>query len=217
MKLVIAIEGVDGSGKSSLAQYIQRLCEEHGQTCSLIGRRAGHITPTIARLSQVLRDEVRHLTPQADVFLRVAREYQRAGAAACVAEGIVLLDRFVLTVLSLARVYGQDVDGLIPFLRDIAGQATLQATIFVHCPFEVAWHRVERRRPGSSLRRRAQGMLRQVADFMVEDFQSGLLTGEQWPVDNSGPFEQGQEQVAHYLLPHFEAARGQEPQNAEKQ
>jgi thymidylate kinase len=207
MKIVVAIEGVDGSGKSSLASFIQRLCQEHGQSCSLIGRRAGYITPAIAKLSQVLREEVRALTPQADLFLRIAREYQRAHVAALAPQGIVLLDRFVLTVLSLARVYGHDADPLTPFLREIVARADLRATLFVHCPFEVAYHRVKNRRPDSSTRHRGEAMLRRVADFMADDFQRGLFTGQQWPVDNSKSLAEGQEQVASYLLPYFENVR----------
>jgi len=207
MKIVVAIEGVDGSGKSSLANFIQRLCQEHGQSCSLIGRRAGYITPAIAKLSQVLREEVRALTPQADLFLRIAREYQRAHVAALAPQGIVLLDRFVLTVLSLARVYGHDPDPLTPFLREIVARADLRATLYVQCPFEVACNRVKIRRPDSSTRHRGEAMLRRVADFMVEDFQRGLFTGQQWPVDNSKSLAEGQEQVASYLLPYFQTAR----------
>jgi thymidylate kinase len=205
MKIVVAIEGVDGSGKSSLAQFIQQLCQQHGRSCSLIGRRAGFISPAILKVSDLLREEVRNLTPHADVFLRIAREFQRAHMATLAPQGVVVLDRFVLTVLSLARIYGHDVELITQFLRDIAARADLRATIFVHCPFEVAWTRAGNRGDGlSSNKRRGEKLLRRVAEFMVEDFHRGLLTGQQWPVDNSKEFKDCEEQVANYLIPYLE-------------
>jgi thymidylate kinase len=205
MKIVLAIEGVDGSGKSSLAEFIQAICQDHDTACTLIGRRVGYVSPAVVKLSQILREEVRHLSAQADVFIRLAREYQRAHLAAMAPQGIVLLDRFVLTVLSLARLYGQEGDLLTHYLRETVARADLWATIFVHCPFEVACQRVLRRRPGKSPHKlRNQTMLRRVADFMVKDFKAGLITGQQWLVDNSRTLPEAEEQVAGYLLPYLQ-------------
>jgi thymidylate kinase len=206
MKIVVAIEGVDGSGKSSLAEFIRDLCQKFGQNCTLIGRRIGYISPAVVKLSQVLKEEVRNLTPQADVFVRIAREYQRAHLASLAPQGIVLLDRFVLTVLSLARVYGQDAEPLMSFLREVVARADLRATIFAQCPFDIAWSRVQNRRPGggSAIKVRGEKMLRRVAEFMEADFQLGVLTGQKWLVDNSKTLEEGQEQVASYLLPYLQ-------------
>jgi thymidylate kinase len=206
-KIVLAIEGIDGSGKSSLVESLARLCAKHGQRFTQVGRRDGNISPAIARLTQFLVEETRHLTPQGDVFLRIAREYERAQQAALTQSGLVVLDRFVLSVLALARVNGPDVRLVEPPLREIAEHAGLFATMFVQCPFEVARRRVQERRPQTwKKKERTERILQRMADCMREDFRRGHLTGQQWLVDNSASFAAAEEQAAGYLLPFLNGA-----------
>jgi thymidylate kinase len=215
-KIVVAIEGVDGAGKTSLAHYIQELCRQRGLSCALIGRRTGQVTPTIVKLTRLLREEVSNLAPHADIFVRLAREYQRAHLASCSPPGIVVLDRFVLTVLSMARIYGHEIDALLPQFREIVARADLHATVFVHCPFETAWARVQERNQGlTPARSRGEKLLRRVADFLAADFERGLVTGQQWLVDNSGDLHDAEEQVANYLRPYLPQAPEPEPVAAE--
>jgi thymidylate kinase len=203
-KIVVAIEGVDGAGKTSLAHFIQQLCREEGVNCALIGRRTGHVTPTIVKITRVLREEVSNLAPHADIFLRMGREYQRAHLAACSPPGVVVLDRFVLTVLSMARIYGHDIDALLPQFREIVARADLHATIFVHCPFDMAWARVQERNQGlPPARSRGEKLLRRAAGFVADDFQRGLVTGQQWLVDNTRDLRDAEEQVASYIQPYL--------------
>jgi thymidylate kinase len=204
MKIVVALEGVHGAGKSALAGSIAALCEQHGQQCSRVGRRTGYTTAAVGRLTQLLREEARHLTPHAEIFVRVAREYQRAHLAAAAPPGVVVLDRFVLSILALARVHGCDVDLLTDVLKETAARADLRATIFVKCPYEVAWSRVEQRLQAlSSTLVGGETMLRRMAEFMEEDFYRGILTGQQWLVENSKTLADANEQVAGFLLPYF--------------
>ena len=211
MKLVVAIEGMDGSGKSSLALFMQKLCERFGQPCTLVARRGDLASGTVRKLTRFLYDEVRNLVPPADIFLRMGRDYQRAHLVAQAPPGLVVLDRFVLSILALARLNGLDPALLAPLLREIALRAELHATIFVRCPFEVAGSRVSERNPASSSRTlRSERLLRRMAAFMEEDFQSGLLTGQQWLVDNSGTLTDAEDQLADYLLPYLaKRPRGQ--------
>ena len=205
MKIVVAIEGMDGAGKSSLGRFVQRLCAEHGQPCSRLGRRTGYISPSVAKLTRLLGEESGNLTPQAEVFARLAREYQRAHMAASAPPGIILLDRFVLTILALARVHGLEVDLILPFLREMTVRADLHATIFVTCPFDMGWRRVAQRNKGlSSVLRRGERIFRRVAEFLEEDFHFGLLTGKQWHVDNSRTLQEAERQVAMHLLPYLQ-------------
>ena len=207
MKIVLAIEGMDGAGKSSLARFVQRLCADHGRRCSRIGRRTGYVSPSIAKLTHLLGEENGNLIPHAELYARMARECQRAHLAATAPPGIIVLDRFVLTILALARVYGMDIDLLLPLLRDMVSRADLHATIFVTCPFALGWHRVEQRNKGlSSVLRRGEHFFRRVAEFLDEDFRFGLLTGKQWLVDNSRTLPEAEEQLAGYLLPHLQQA-----------
>jgi thymidylate kinase len=204
MKIVVAVEGIHGAGKSSVARLIGDLCEQHGQRYSRVGRRTGHTTPAIGRLTQLLREEARHFTPHADIFLRVAREYQRADLAASAPAGVVVIERFVLSILALARVHGLNVDLLGPSLEDMVARADLQATILVKCPFEVAWGRMDERLQSlSSSMIRGEKILRPMAEFMEEDFRRGILTGQQWLVENSTTLADANEQVAGHLLPYL--------------
>jgi dTMP kinase len=206
MKIVVAIEGMDGAGKSTLARYLQELCEEHGRSCTRIGRRTGYLVPAVTQLTQLLAQEAADLTPQAGIFLRVAREFLRAHLAGSAPPGVILLDRFVLSVLSLARINGQDVDLLTQLLREITLRADLHATVFVKCPFEVAWGRVKARNQGVSPRNeRGERLVRMMADCLEEDFNRGTLTGQRWLVDNSKTLAEAQDQIAGYVLPYFDA------------
>jgi thymidylate kinase len=204
MKIVLAFEGTDGAGKSTLVATAKKLCEQHGRRFAAVGRREVSASPLVARLTRVLHEDPGPLLPHADVFVRIAREYQRAALAAAVSSDVVVLDRFVLGVLALARFYGHDVDPILHILKDIAARAHLYATVLVQCPFELAASRVQERNKGSLLRvlgdERAQ---RRLCELMEEDFRRGLLTGQQWPVDSSAELKKAEEQLAAYLFPYL--------------
>jgi thymidylate kinase len=203
-KIVVAIEGTDGAGKSSLARFLRDLCISHHQRCARIGRRSGFTSPTVARITNLLAHEGMNLTPQASVFLRVAREYQRAHLAASAGARIVVLDRFVLSALALARLNGQEPEILTPILKEIVLRADLHATIFVSCPFDVAWRRVQERTQGvPSSHTPSEALLRRMSGFLDEDFHRGTLTGQQWLVENSKDLADAQEQLARYLHPYL--------------
>jgi thymidylate kinase len=210
MKIVLAFEGMDGAGKSSLASFTRRLCQDSNQSCTLVGRRGTYADPVVARLTKLLQEGATQLTPHADISVRVAREYQRAYLAASAPADVVVLDRFVLSILSLARIQGHEIKPVHGLLKDVAARAHLFATVFVHCPFETASERVQERTAGLLSRgQKSQRFLRRLAELLEDDFERGLLTGQQWPVDNSHSLEEAQEQLAAYLLPHLRKDAGQ--------
>jgi thymidylate kinase len=204
MKVVLAIEGTDGAGKSSLARFIKRLCEQHDEPFTLIGRRGPNATDLVAKLSRILQEDVCELTALTEIALRLARENQRALQAARIATGFVVLDRFILSFLGIIRLFGQDIDPLQQILKGVVTRAHLHATIFVKCPFDVAWSRVQGRNPKVSLRsNRGELIHRRMAQFVEQDFHAGLLTGQQWLVDNSQDQAVAEQQLATYLFPYF--------------
>jgi thymidylate kinase len=205
MKIVLAFEGMDGSGKTSLAVFTRKLCELHNQRYTLLGRKESYASPLVGRLTALLHEEATNLVPQADIALRLARECQRAALAAAVPSGVVVLDRFVLSLLSLARFHGLDLEPILRFLQDISARAALHATVFVKCPFELARSRVKERSQGFIVRpSRDERFLRRMAQGMEEDFQRGLLTGQQWLVENAQTLDLAEEQLAGYLLPYLQ-------------
>jgi thymidylate kinase len=204
MKIVLAFEGADGAGKSTLVSATKNRCAEFGRQFTAVGRREVSASPVVARLSKVLHEEAGPLLPQADVFVRIAREYQRGALAAAVPTGVVVLDRFVLSILGLVRYYGHDADPILTILKDIVARAHLFATVLVQCPFELAASRVQQRDKGSLLRiigdERAH---RRLAELIEEDFRRGLLTGQQWTVDGSGTLQDAEAQLMAYLFPYL--------------
>jgi thymidylate kinase len=211
MRIVLAIEGVDGSGKSSLAGFLQRLCQEHGRPFTLVGRGEATSGPLVGKLSRLLREEP-GLTPSAEVFVRLAREHQRARLAASVASGVAVLDRFVLSLLALVRLNGLDPYPFLHLLRDVVSRAHLHATVLVRCPFEVAERRArERDRGGTSYERHGAALRRRLGEFLEDDFESGTLTGQQWPVDNAGELGSAEAQLRDYLMPHLRPGRPLRP------
>jgi thymidylate kinase len=188
MKIVLAFEGMDGSGKTSLAVFTRKLCEQHNQRYTLLGRKEAYASPLVGRLTGLLHEEAANLVPQADI-----------------ASGVVVLDRFVLSLLSLARFHGLDPEPILRLLQDISARAALHATVFVKCPFEMARSRVKERSQGFIVRpSRDERFLRRMAQGMEEDFQRGILTGQQWLVENAQALELAEEQLAGYLLPYLQ-------------
>ncbi len=204
MKTVIAIEGIDGSGKSSLARHIQALCQTRKVPCTRVGRRSGYVTPLIAKLTRMLGEETRNLTTRAEICLRLAREHQRARLVERAPDGIVVLNRYVITLLSLARLYECDSDFLREELGTLVRGARLDATLFIRCPFEDAWARVTERNPRlSHPKMRTKPLLHKVARFMEEDFERGFLTAAQWRVENTGTLQEAEQQVTALLEPYL--------------
>jgi thymidylate kinase len=209
-KLVVAVEGPDGSGKSSLIRFLEELCAQHGRPITRIGRRGPHATPAVARISRLLEGEDGALPPMAAALLRTAREELRAEVAAAAPAGVVVLNRFVLTALALIREAGPDAEAFVPLLGDTAERAGLCATVFVRCPFEVAWERLRARDRGRPVRdRRGREVLERLAVLLDEEFDRGRLTAEQWLVDNAGEPAAAEEQLAGYLLPYLRDGRPQ--------
>jgi thymidylate kinase len=207
-KLVVALEGMDGAGKSSLALFARKLCEQHGQPFTLIGRREAYANPLIGRLTRLLAEEAGGLSPSAETCVRLAREHERAALTAQAHPGIVVLDRFVLSCLALARFHGQDVEPLTSLLREITYRANLHATVLVRVPFETAWDRVKARRQMLGHRKPLdENQMRRMATILEEEFERGQLTGQQWIVDNARSIVSAEEQLANYLAVHFQKGR----------
>jgi len=204
MKLVVAIEGVDGAGKSTLARAVYRQCQDYGRPFTAVGRRGSHASRLVTKVTRLLYEEAANLSAAADILIRLGREYQRALEAAAAPAGVVVLNRFLLSVLARVRANGQDVATVLPFFKEISASAGLWATVLVQCPCEIAFGRVRQRRRGSRPRTpEEEQRLRQLAGFVAEDFRQGLLTGEQWLIDNSGALGAAEEHLGRYLLPYL--------------
>jgi hypothetical protein len=94
-------------------------------------------------------------------------------------------------------------------------RANLHATVLVRCPFELAWARVQRRNQGRTMIRGwNEQLLSRMGEYMEEEFRHGVLTGQQWEVNNTGTLEEAQKQLQGYLLPILHMARREELQES---
>ncbi len=203
-RLVLSFEGTDGSGKSSLIRALRGLCEQHGRPFTIIGRRGVYANPRVVALTRLLRAGRNSLSPRAEYHIRIARDYERALLASQAPPGVVVFDRFVLSVLALVRAHGGDVEGLLGTFREIIATAHLHATVFVHCPFETAWERARGRDQNLAMQEtRDKSWLRKLAILMEEDVRRATLPGLQWPVDNSRSLAEAEEQLKGYLQPYL--------------
>lgn len=209
MKIVICIEGADGSGKSRLSAELVELCDQRGLTSKVIGRKAADATPAIGAITALTQDLLRKHqvdSPEADIHLRLAREHLRAEECRRSSADIVVLDRFVLSVLSRVRVNRLADERLVSQLCDIAVKAELQATLYCECPFEVAWSRVMasvesgERESLSPKEERGPEYLRELHEIMRADFNGLAWIGRKYAINTAS----GIEVMRHQLFEVFD-------------
>ena len=142
-KYVLALEGGDGSGKTTVAQIIENHCLKNKVPYHYIGRNLHNAPKHIYALTNVLQEFGNCYSARTEIMIRIAREIQRATEGAKLLNGLVVYDRFVLSVL--ARSYVDNIFDLpVEFLLDHATAISgLNATIFIDCPFEIAWDRIQ--------------------------------------------------------------------------
>lgn len=205
-KLVVAVEGPDGSGKGTLIRYIWSLAEQRGIPMRVVGRNRQDAGEVPGKITEIVQEHADDLSAETDFHLRLAREYQRAQLASEMATGLVILDRFVLSVLSRVIVQGIDPEEARRQLSGPFWLAGVKATIYVECPFEVAWGRVqaaaeEGERRISPKEKRGKEFNRRLSDRLAMEYNQGTHTGEQWRIDNSGSVDAAEKQVACCFQP----------------
>lgn len=162
---VIAVEGLDGSGKSTQVYLLKRWLELSGHRVSLTewnssvlvksatkkGKKAQTLTPSTFSLI--------HCTDFSDRFERQMLPLLRAGY-------LVLCDRYVYTAYARDGVRGVDAE----WLRNLYSFAPKPAiTIYFKTPLQVALHRILGGRP--SLKYHEAGMDLNLADSRERSFE----------------------------------------------
>ncbi len=203
-KYVLAVEGIDGSGKTTVVRGLATLCAARSIPYTLIGRRPDDASPVVSAFTDLLRTHGNEFSVETDLMVRVAREYQRAVEAAHVASGLVVLDRFVLSVLARAQaeqVLAIPVDLL---LTRAIHMARLDGTLFIRCDFANAWARITRgAAPLAFKETRGEDYNRTFATQHDHVFRTSQLAASRIEVENSGELSalmQNVSQVMRHVL-----------------
>lgn len=214
MALVLAVEGGDGTGKTTLANSLKEICGYQGYRCQVIGKTIANSNQAVANITQLIREgkdtnSNSRLTPEADIYLRIAREYERVSLAQSSDADIVLFDRFVVSTMSWAYMADLHQRGIKQILINLATQVELKATIFCSCPFELAWERVmERARLDvqalSPKEKRGHEYNRNLFRYLKQEFDLGEITEERLELDTTDALVKNKSRLANFVLPMLE-------------
>lgn len=144
--IIIAIDGFDGSGKTTLARGLVAELNGRRQTCQILGRREADSNATIAALTSLVLasdGDSSPLSPDGSAHVRLARLYERAAMARKSSADVVLLDRWIPSDLS--RLPHGVVAQYLDMFRVAHRAAGVHLTLRLCLDFDTAWSRIASR------------------------------------------------------------------------
>ena len=143
----IVVDGYDGSGKTTLSNALSSFLTEIGVSNQTVGRRLATSNGYVDAMTNsiVTSDGGRDgLSSKADLFLRIARTYERINLAKAHPTTVTIFDRLVPYDLSMVTPEFRTPPVLETF-REVMEE--LGPCLIVHLTgsFDVMWRRVERR------------------------------------------------------------------------
>ena len=140
-KKIIIFEGIDGSGKTSLLKEVAARIKQKGISNKIISRE---ITPAATQISQSFIGL--QMPPEAELCLRIAREYINYQQIQESSDAIFFLDRSIVTIKAISNVHGLDKNLFSSLLSRLYDQSIFSVGIvFCTLPFEIAKMRVYNR------------------------------------------------------------------------
>lgn len=145
-QLRIAIEGFDGSGKTTLVRGLLAQCEEMGVACQVVGRKGTTATPDIWEVTEkILKWDAGEITVSADenARARLGRARARMDLAEASQVDLVLFDRWLPSDLSRLPEDAQE-----RYAKEFSAlhrDAAIDLTIYLSADFEILWERIAAR------------------------------------------------------------------------
>lgn len=183
MNLVVAFEGSDGSGKTTLIELTARTLREQGLDVAVIGKSDSDETKPITGLIQSPQLSYH---PAAEAMLKIAREWQRFSVAA--RSPVTLLDRGLVSITSVLSAQAFDLTPYAPMLAACQESVGTYATVLCDAPFDLAWQRMHdrARETGAALSKKelkGAEFNRRIHGAILDACEHGRFTGEVCRVD----------------------------------
>lgn len=142
-KTIVVIEGYDGSGKTTLARGLQGYFNDRGMSCLTVGRTLSSSSKQVDALTRIILDSdggIDRLTVCGDMYVRLARTYERVELVRQADSDVVLLDRYI--PYDMSRLPSVVLKENVHLFE--AASATLPVDLVVHLTgrFETLWSRV---------------------------------------------------------------------------
>lgn len=146
--IVVAIEGYDGSGKTTLVRGLTDVLESRGHRCAQVGRGGEDASSYVSAMTSLIKNSdggQNSLSPMADMFLRLARLHARIELVGALDCDVVLLDRFLL--YDLSRIPAELRVSCEPLFYQVAAALPIDLTVYLAASFELIWGRISSRSP----------------------------------------------------------------------
>jgi thymidylate kinase len=144
--IVVAIEGYDGSGKTTLVRNLATRLTNDNLRCAEVGRTTKNSSEHVAKMTNVIKgsDGGQDALPSmADMHLRLARLHARIGLITALDADIVLLDRFML--YDLSRIPEDLRERHRALFEEVAETLLVDLTLHLTADFDLLWNRVTNR------------------------------------------------------------------------
>lgn len=180
---VLIFEGTDASGKTTLIEEFAKHLAENKITHKIITRKDNENTHGISKIIQAPEIE-----PISEVLLRCGREYIRYQELLDNNIRYFLLDRALLSIVSMIRIYQLDCKLFSNILYDLKSRLKSYGTVLCNPPFEAARKRMTERQIKSGLhlsKKEARGkdFNLEIYSILSQEFRKGDFTGHRLELD----------------------------------
>jgi len=199
----VAVDGIDGSGKTTTVGALSERLSQTGVRVALADRSGAHSSAIISALTSMIKASdggIAPLTPEADGLLRIARVQERLALATSAKADIALLDRWLVTDLALLD--ESSFDALRPAVAQLVRETPDTLTVVLEAPFEVTWARILQRSesqlsPKERLGKAHNSRLHARTSLGIERFQQ--CGGELVRVDSTAAIDDVVDRIMGYL------------------